>query len=205
MLFQDHFLRAQVSSSGIRRARCPDSDLLLYLQSMLLYLHREGKTNKVPSQVSFKLLLKLFRKQLYFRTSFRSIKSQWSFFVEILMLTIFVKQTPSQVFKWILNFPLSLDGYCLHGLNSLFVLIVVPECFKNLIEMQQFQEYDVVQDCSFKKILSLKFTIAFLFLTQIIFIIVFQNSIFGFKIELFMKSLSVFLRIQSECGKYGPQ
>ena len=113
----------------------------------------------------------------------------------------FRKKTSPQVFKWILNLSLSLDGYCLHGLNSLFVLIVVPECFKNLIEMQQFQEYDVVQDCSFKKILSLKFTIAFLFLTQIIFIIVFQNSIFGFKIERFMKSLSVFLRIQSECGK----
>ena len=56
------------------------------------------------------------------------------------------------MFDWVLNMPLFLGGYYLHGLNTLYVLIVVPECFKDLVEMQQFQEYNVVQDCCFKKL-----------------------------------------------------
>ena len=103
-------------------------------------------------------------------------------FVEIVNVNYFHKKTTSQMFDWVPNTSLSLDSYFLLGLNSLYVLTVVPECFRNSVEMQQFQEYNVAQDCSFKEILSLKFKIVFPFLTQRISVIVFWESFIGFRI-----------------------
>ena len=51
--------------------------------------------------------------------------------------------------------PLHLDSYYLHGLSSLYVYIVVPECCKNVVSI-------LVPDRSFKEFLSLKFEISFL-------------------------------------------
>ena len=59
-------LHAQVNLIRIGRAIC--SGL-----SMLLYFYRENEINKVSSQVSFKLLVKLFWKQPFFRTPFRGV------------------------------------------------------------------------------------------------------------------------------------
>ena len=63
-LFVSQVLRAQVNPIRIGRAICPGL-------SMLLYFHRENEINKVFSQVFFKLLVKLFWKQLFFRAPFR--------------------------------------------------------------------------------------------------------------------------------------
>ena len=51
-------LLAHVNPIRIGRAICPGL-------SMLLYFHWENEINKVSSQVSFKLLMKLFWKQLF--------------------------------------------------------------------------------------------------------------------------------------------
>ena len=51
-------LLAHVNPIRIGRAICPGL-------SMLLYFHWENEINKVSSQVSFKLLVKLFWKQLF--------------------------------------------------------------------------------------------------------------------------------------------
>ena len=37
------------------------------------------------------------------------------------------------MFDWVLNTPLPLDGYYLHDLSSLYVHIIVPECFKDVV------------------------------------------------------------------------
>ena len=42
------------------------------------------------------------------------------------------------MFDWVLNTLLSLDGYYLYGLSSLYVRIVAPECFKNVVSRIQF-------------------------------------------------------------------
>ena len=42
------------------------------------------------------------------------------------------------MFDWVLNTPLLLDGYYLHGLSSLYVHPVVPECFKNEFSRSKF-------------------------------------------------------------------
>ena len=55
--------------------------------------------------------------------------------MDIVNVNYFRKKAPSKMFDWVLNTFLSLDGYYLHGLNRLYVLIVVPECFKNLVEI----------------------------------------------------------------------
>ena len=69
------------------------------------------------------------------------------------------------MFDWVLNTPVFLDGYYLHGLSSLYVHIVALECVKNLVSRSrcssrlQFQEvfifqtqnHNVVQNCSFKE------------------------------------------------------
>ena len=43
------------------------------------------------------------------------------------------------MFGWVLNTLLPLDGYYLHGLNSLYLHIVVPECYKTLVSRSWFQ------------------------------------------------------------------
>ena len=41
------------------------------------------------------------------------------------------------MFDWVLNMPLFIDGYYLHGLTSLYVHMFVPECFKNVVSRSQ--------------------------------------------------------------------
>ena len=38
---------------------------------------------------------------------------------------------------WVLNTPLFIDGYYLHGLTSLYVRMFVPECFKDVVTRSQ--------------------------------------------------------------------
>ena len=41
------------------------------------------------------------------------------------------------MFDWVLNMPLPLDGCYFHGLSSLCVYIVVPECLKDVVSRLQ--------------------------------------------------------------------
>ena len=41
------------------------------------------------------------------------------------------------MFDWVLNTPLFIDGYYLHGLTSLYVRMFVPECFKDVVTRSQ--------------------------------------------------------------------
>ena len=41
------------------------------------------------------------------------------------------------MFGWVLNTPLFIDVYYLHALNSLYVHMFVPECFKNVVSRSQ--------------------------------------------------------------------
>ena len=61
------------------------------------------------------------------------------------------------MFDWVLNTPLFPDGYQLRGL---YVHIVVPVCFN-----MQFQDHNLVHDCSFKEFLSFKFKICSIIVT----------------------------------------
>ena len=62
------------------------------------------------------------------------------------------------MFDWVLNMPLFLDGYYLHGLVSMNILLS-----QNVSNMY-FQDNNEVQDCSFREFLSFKFKIVFFFL-----------------------------------------
>ena len=55
------------------------------------------------------------------------------------------------MFDWVLNTPLFLDGYFLHGDSGPYVNIVVPECFKNVVSRSH----------SFKGFLCFKFNVFF--------------------------------------------
>ena len=68
------------------------------------------------------------------------------------------------MFDWVLNTPLFIDGYYLHGLTSSMYICL----FQNVSKMQ-FQDHNAVQDYSFKEFLSFKFKIAISFWTQNIF------------------------------------
>ena len=54
-------------------------------------------------------------------------------FAKIVNVNCFRQNTPSQMFDWVLNTPLFLEGYYLHGLSSLYVRIFVPECFRYVV------------------------------------------------------------------------
>ena len=58
-------------------------------------------------------------------------------FAKIVNVNYFRKKAPSEMFDWVLNTPLPLDGYYLRGLSSLCVHIVVPECFKDVVSRLQ--------------------------------------------------------------------
>ena len=52
-------------------------------------------------------------------------------------INCFGKNTLSQMFDWVLNTPLFLDGYNLHGRSSLYVRSFVPGCLKNVVSRSQ--------------------------------------------------------------------
>ena len=41
------------------------------------------------------------------------------------------------MFDWVVNTPLFIDGYYLHGLTSLYVHMFAPEFFKNVVSRSQ--------------------------------------------------------------------
>ena len=57
------------------------------------------------------------------------------------------------MFDWLLKTPRPLEGYYLHDLSSFYVHTVALECFKKC--NVEFEDCNVVQDRSFKEILSL--------------------------------------------------
>ena len=57
------------------------------------------------------------------------------------------------MFDWLLKTPRPLEGYYLNDLSSFYVHTVVLECFKKC--NVEFEDCNVVQDRSFKEILSL--------------------------------------------------
>ena len=89
---------------------------------------------------------------------------RWSFFAKIVKVNCFRKSTPSQMFDWVLNTSLFIDGYCYMAL-----LISMYICLFQNVSKMEFQDHNAVQDYSFKELLSFKFKIAFSFWTQSIF------------------------------------
>ena len=41
------------------------------------------------------------------------------------------------MFDWFPNTPLLIDGYYLHGLSSIYVHVVAPECLKKVVSRLQ--------------------------------------------------------------------
>ena len=117
---------------------------------MLLYFLRKNGINKIASQVSFKLFVKLFYNSCsvellsepYLEPSRKSAMEL--FLRKWLTLTIFVKKAPSQMFDRVLNIPLPVDGYYLHGLSTSMNILL----FQNVSKMQ-LQDCNIVEDCSF--------------------------------------------------------
>ena len=81
------------------------------------------------------------------------VKHLQIFFAKKVNVNYFSKKALSQMFDWLLKTPRPLEGYYLHDLSSLYVHTVVLECFKKC--NVEFEDCNVVQDRSFKEILSL--------------------------------------------------
>ena len=102
------------------------NSLLIKIQffNMLLCFQRKNKTNNFSLQVSFKLFVK---QQLFCKSPFRGVFRTQSniqdgaFLRKQLTLIIFIRNLHLKCFDWVLNTPLFLDGYDLHGLISLLV------------------------------------------------------------------------------------
>ena len=110
----------------------------IYLSEfMLLYLHRKNENYKITSQLSLKLFAKFFWSQLFCRIPLRCVfRTQskiydWALFAKIVNVNFFRKKTSSEMFDWVLNTPLPLDGYYLRGLSSLCVHTI----FQNVSKM----------------------------------------------------------------------
>ena len=125
------------------------------------------------------------------------------------------------MFHWVLNTPMFLDTFfCMALLVSMHKLL-----FQNVPKMQ-FQEYNVVQDFSFTKFLSLKLNIVFSFLDQRVFVpcvlgfcywfqnttfdvmgnccrivITSYNSIVLYKINTFIKKQDFMVQVEVNCRK----
>ena len=81
------------------------------------------------------------------------VKHLQIFFAKKVNVNYFSKKALSQMFDWLLKMPRPLEGYYLHDLSSFYVHTVVLECFKKC--NVAFEDCNVVQDRSFKEILSL--------------------------------------------------
>ena len=81
------------------------------------------------------------------------VKHLQIFFAKKVNVNYFSKKALSQMFDWLLKTPRPLEGYYLHDLSSFYVHTVVLECFKKC--NVEFEDCNVVQDRSFKEILSL--------------------------------------------------
>ena len=81
------------------------------------------------------------------------VKHLQIFFAKKVNVNYFSKKALSQMFDWLLKMPRPLEGYYLHDLSSFYVHTVVLECFKKC--NVEFEDCNVVQDRSFKEILSL--------------------------------------------------
>ena len=81
------------------------------------------------------------------------VKHLQIFFAKKVNVNYFSKKALSQMFDWLLKMPRPLEGYYLHDLSSFYVHTVVLECFKKCTV--EFEDCNVVQDRSFKEILSL--------------------------------------------------
>ena len=81
------------------------------------------------------------------------VKHLQIFFAKKVNVNYFSKKALSQMFDWLLKTPRPLEGYYLHDLSSFYVHTVVLECFKKCTV--EFEDCNVVQDRSFKEILSL--------------------------------------------------
>ena len=81
------------------------------------------------------------------------VKHLQIFFAKKVNVNYFSKKALSQMFDWLLKTPRPLAGYYLHDLSSFYVHTVVLECFKKC--NVEFEDCNVVQDRSFKEILSL--------------------------------------------------
>ena len=88
------------------------------------------------------------------------------------------------MFDWVLNTPVFLDVFFYMALLASMHRLL----FQNVSKMQ-FQDYNVAQDCSFTKFLSLKLDIIFFFKPKEFLALVFQDSVTGFRIQLFMQLL----------------
>ena len=98
------------------------------------------------------------------------------------------------MFGWVLNTLLPLDGYYLHGLNSFYLHIVVPEYYKNVVSRSWFQGVFIfeIQNCFFffdpKYFWSLCFRITLLVLEQNLHrVITSYNNAVLYKINTFIK------------------
>ena len=117
-----------LSSRGV-----PQNSCSLNLQKAVRNPWQQQNARKKLWMNSVLIKIQFFIMLLYFRR-----ENEINNFSLYVSFELFVKKLHHSWFDWVLNTTVSWWDYCLRGLSSLYVYVIVPECFKNVVSRSQW-------------------------------------------------------------------